>query len=182
MSQHEEILIRAAKTGDAPEIANVHLNSWREAYKGLLPQKFLDQLPLTFKRRMNWWEKIISNPDEFVLLVAEDKVGVIGFACFQAGRDQGMEKLTEVAAIYILEKYKGQGIGFSLLSSGFKQMKDRGFKEAYCWVLEGNPTIKFYERSGATVTDQIKQDEISGQKVNELVYRWGNLEIGDDNL
>ncbi len=179
MSQDEEVRIRSAKTGDAPEIANVHLNSWREAYKGLLPQKFLDQLPLTFKKRMNWWEKVISNPSEFVLQVAEDKAGVIGFACFHAGRDQGMEALAEVEAIYILEKFKGRGIGFSLLSSGLKQMKERGFFEAYCWVLEGNPTIKFYERSGAKFTGQIKHDEISGQKVKELAYRWESLEIGD---
>ncbi|NOT80448.1 MAG: TIM44-like domain-containing protein [Bacteriovoracaceae bacterium] len=56
MIQAEEIIIRQAKEGDCAEIANVHLNSWRKACKGLLPQEFLNQLALTFKRRMNMWK------------------------------------------------------------------------------------------------------------------------------
>jgi len=55
----EKIIVRQAAGEDASEIANVHLNSWREAYQGLLPQKFLDHLPLTFRRRKNYWQKTI---------------------------------------------------------------------------------------------------------------------------
>lgn len=36
-----DIIIRKANFDDAPEIANVHLNSLREAYRGLLPQEYL---------------------------------------------------------------------------------------------------------------------------------------------
>ncbi|MEZ4741946.1 MAG: hypothetical protein R3B45_05785 [Bdellovibrionota bacterium] len=38
------MLIRKARIEDAAEIANVHINSWREAYRGLLPESFLDFL------------------------------------------------------------------------------------------------------------------------------------------
>jgi len=166
VNQAEETLIRPAREGDGPEIANVHVNSWRDAYKDLLPQDFLDKLPLDFRRRMSWWQKVISEPDNFILRVAENKKGIIGFACFQAGRDQGMESLAEVGAIYVFERFKGRKIGFSLLSSGFKQMKERG------------STIKFYERSGAVFSGQTKDDEIGGQKVRELAYRWDSLDFG----
>ncbi|NOT80449.1 MAG: GNAT family N-acetyltransferase [Bacteriovoracaceae bacterium] len=131
----------------------------------------MDQLPLTFKRRMNMWKRVISEVNE-VLQVAEDKSGIIGFATFSKGRDVGSENMAEVGAIYLLEKYKGKGIGYSLLSSGFKRMKEQGFKEAYCWVLEGNTTIKFYERSGAKFTGKTKEAEIGGKKVLELAYQW----------
>jgi ribosomal protein S18 acetylase RimI-like enzyme len=176
--QAEETLIRPAREGDGPGIANVHISSWRDAYKGLLPQDFLDKLPLDCGRRMGWWQKVISEPDNFVLRVAESKKEIIGFACFQAGRDQGMESLAEMGAIYVFERFKGRKIGFSLLSSGFKQMKERGFRQGYCWVLEGNPTIKFYERSGAVFSGQTKDDEIGGQVVRELAYRWDSLDFG----
>lgn len=102
---------------------------------------------------MKWWQKVISEPSKFILQVAE------------------------LGAIYILEKYKGRGIGFSLLSSGFKQMKERGFTEAYCWVLEGNPTTQFYERTGAAFRGKIKEVEIGVQKVKELAYHWDTLDI-----
>ena len=56
-----DVIIRESKFEDAPEIASVHLNSWRETYTGLLPQEFIDELPLTFKRRMLRWQKIKCN-------------------------------------------------------------------------------------------------------------------------
>jgi ribosomal protein S18 acetylase RimI-like enzyme len=173
----DEIQIRSARLGDEAEIANVHLNSWREAYRGLLPQTFLDSLPLTFKRRMNWWHKITNEPQDYVLRVAEAKSGIVGFACFGLSRDSSMEKFAEVQAIYLLEKYKGKGIGFILLSSGFGEMIERGFTSAYCWVLADNPTIKFYERCGAVFSGQTKNDEIGGKKVTELAYTWSDLKV-----
>lgn len=45
------IKIRKATEEDAAEIANVHINSWREAYKGLLEEDFLNDRPLQFKNR-----------------------------------------------------------------------------------------------------------------------------------
>lgn len=181
MTTPKAIIIRSAKPGDESEVANVHLNSWREAYKGLLPQDYLDQLPLTFKRRQSVWQKIIADPDKYILQVAESPDGIVGFATFEAGRDPGMENLAEVSSIYLLEKYKGQGIGYALLKSGFKLMQKRGFTKAYCWVLENNPTIKFYERSGAVFNGKLKEAEIAGQQVKELAYLWDTLDINDYN-
>jgi hypothetical protein len=54
-------------------------------------------------------------------------------------------------------------------------MIERGFKKAYCWVLEGNPSIKFYESTGAVFNGQIKEDEIGGTKFNDLMYEWKDL-------
>jgi hypothetical protein len=34
--------IRPARMQDAPEIAVVHVRSWQDAYRGLLPQAYLD--------------------------------------------------------------------------------------------------------------------------------------------
>jgi hypothetical protein len=76
---------------------------------------------------------------------------------------------------------KGNGIGFSLLSAGFNKMRDLGYKKAYCWVLEGNPSIQFYERTGAAFSNQVKEADIGGQSFNELAYDWDSLNIGEYN-
>jgi GNAT superfamily N-acetyltransferase len=174
----EDVLIRHAQVGDGAEIANVHLNAWREAYRDLLPQEFLDQLPLSFKQKMNMWSSVILDPKRFVLLVAEDKNGIVGFANFAAGRAPKLEEKAQLVALYLLGRYKGNGIGYRLLSSGMKCMKERGFKDGYCWVLEGNSrAIKFYEQTGATFTGQRAQDEIGGKTFNGLRYDWPKLEF-----
>ena len=55
-------------------------------------------------------------------------------------------------------------------------MKELGYKKAYCWVLENNPTIKFYEKSGATFSGHTKYDDIGGEQFKELAYDWDSLD------
>lgn len=178
-SSYPPVRIRLAEPGDEAEIANAHLNSWREAYKDLLPSEFLNQLPLTFKRRRDYWRTVIPQREKYVFFVAEAPEGIVGFACFRQGTDQGWEKAAELGAMYLLEKYKGSGVGFNLLSAGFKIMQGRGFNRGFCWVLEGNQTIQFYERTGATFSGDTKQDSLGGKQCNELRYEWKVLNFTD---
>jgi L-amino acid N-acyltransferase YncA len=126
------------------------------------------------------WTSILANPKRWAW-VAEGQNGIVGFVLFGPPRDPNREGFIELGAIYLLASEKGNGIGFSLLSAGFNKMRDLGYKRAYCWVLENNPTIKFYERSGATFSSQTKEDEIGGKNFKELAYDWDSLNIGDYN-
>jgi ribosomal protein S18 acetylase RimI-like enzyme len=172
--QINDVIIRKAVAEDAAEIANVHLNSWREVYRNLLPQQFLDQLPLTFKRRMSMWKQAATMENR-ALYVAEEKSGIVGFSVFAPPQDKEMNEHGELGAIYLLEKFKGKKIGAALLSVGMKKLIEWKYSKAYCWVLQDNPTINFYEKSGAIFNGMEKPDEIGGQKVKELCYEWKDL-------
>jgi ribosomal protein S18 acetylase RimI-like enzyme len=169
-----DIKIREARPGDVSEIANVHVNSWRETYRGLLPPDYLSKL--NFRKKIDAWQKVICDKSKFSVFVAEDRVGVIGFATFEAARDSSWQGHGEVSSIYLLSRFKGRGIGKALLQVGMRELMKRNFHQAYCWVLEGNPTIGFYERVGATYSGVAKDDEIAGQKITELAYVWNNLD------
>jgi L-amino acid N-acyltransferase YncA len=168
-----DIKIRLARPGDVTEIANVHVNSWRESYRDLLPADYLAKL--NFRKMIDSWQRVILDRDKFTVFVAEDRVGVIGFATFEAARDVDWVGHGEVSSIYLLSRFKGRGVGLSLLQAGMKDLLRRNFNQAYCWVLEGNPTIRFYELSGATFSGVVKDDEIAGQKIKELAYVWNDL-------
>ncbi len=172
--------IRPAKSGDEDAIASVHIKSWQEAYHGLIPQNYLDALPSELENRIKMWTSILANPQRWAW-VAENANGIVGFVLFGQPRDPNREGFIELGAIYLLESEKGKGTGFSLLSAGFNKMKDLGYKKSYCWVLENNPTIKFYERSGARFSGHTKDDEIGGKQFKELAYEWDSLNIGDYN-
>lgn len=170
-------IIRVAKLGDELAIAKVHIQAWQEAYHGLIPQGYLDALPTTeLENRIKMWVSILANSQRWAW-VAENANGIVGFVLFGPPRDANREGFIELGAIYLLASEKNKGIGFSLLSAGFNKMKDLGYQKAYCWVLENNPTIKFYERTGAKFSGQTKQDEIGGKNFNELAYEWESLEL-----
>lgn len=170
-----QVIIRRAKQQDAAEIANVHLNSWKETYVNLLPEDFLEGLHLTFKSRYELWKNVTSNQDQ-ICLVAECKDhGIVGFITGGDGRDEERSHELEVYSIYLLKAYQGKKIGFGLLEQFFLEQSKRNYQQAYLWVLKDNPTIKFYEQTGACYQNIEKKDEIGGKEVSELFYSWQNL-------
>lgn len=173
---NSKVKIRTALPGDEPQIARVHIQAWQEAYVGIVPQSYLDNLPAGFEGRLTMWQQILKNPNRWAW-VAENEEGIVGFVLFGPPRDPNREDYIEVGAIYLLAAHKSKTIGFQLLSAGFSKMSDLGYKKAYCWVLENNPTIKFYERTGAKYASQIKQEDIGGKHFNELAYQWDTLDL-----
>ncbi len=175
----QKFKIRRAAIGDERQIAAVHIRSWQEAYHGLIPQTYLDELPKELDERIDNWNKILTNPKRWAW-VAEVSETIVGFVLFGPPRDQNRDNYIELGAIYLLAEKKKLGIGYALLSAGFNFMKDMGYQKAYCWVLEGNSTIRFYERSGAVFLGQTKMDDIAGQDFKELAYEWDDIK-GRDN-
>lgn len=170
-----KVTIRPARSGDEKSLAQVHIQSWQEAYKGIVPQDYLDQLPSELSERIDMWQHILINPKRWTW-VAETSYGIVGFVLFGPARDKNREGEIELGAIYLLASEKGKGIGFSLMSAGFNKMKDLGYKKAYCWVQEDNPTVMFYERSGAVPSGEIKDDEVGSMVVKDVVYQWDSLD------
>ncbi|MGZ3770717.1 MAG: hypothetical protein ACXVCP_14015 [Bdellovibrio sp.] len=73
--------IRQAIPGDEVAIAKVHIQSWQEAYKGLLPQDYLYGLPSGLEERINMWKRTLANPQRWTWVAESDQV-IVGFVLF----------------------------------------------------------------------------------------------------
>ena len=123
--------------------AYVHCTAWKEAYRGLLNQGFLDARTLEFseERALNAFRAGVST------LLAKDGDEVIGFADYGPCRDDDMQEAGEVYAIYLLGAYYSKGIGARLMNAALQDMPDSD--KVVIWVLEGNKrAIRFYEGFG----------------------------------
>ena len=83
-----EIIIRKATEGDAAGIANVHINSWRESYKNILPKEYLRELPLEFNERYELWLEVTAVKTHPVCVVEHEKFGIVGFTSGGEARDE----------------------------------------------------------------------------------------------
>ncbi len=171
------IIIRHATLEDAAEIANVHINSWREAYKDLMPQSFLDERPLNFKNRYMLWKRIATDPKNVTFVAESPEHGIVGFINGSSPRDTEYADYAEVYSLYLLKKYHGQKIGFRLLNIFFEHFKTLGANKAYLWVLKGNSTEKFYHRTGGVFNGHTKTIMIAGLEMPEHCYVWNNLDL-----
>lgn len=144
--------IRRALVDDALGIATVHVRSWQVAYKGLMPDLYLDQLDVE-RRRAGWAQDIAEAdwPRAGTLVATEGTGNVIGFAHVGPAREGDGDPIVigELAAIYLLPDVWGSGIGRRLMAAAVNVLRDAGFAEAILWVLEGNERARrFYERGG----------------------------------
>lgn len=164
-------MIRQAKIQDARAIAEVHVKSWQSAYRGLLPEEFLQSLSVD--RREQQWRSGMENPEQAILIYELEKI--VAFCSFAPTRDDDLDKtkVAELGTIYALESCWGQGIGKQLWAEAIKQMRERGFSEVMLWVLQGNDrAIKFYGRMGLSFDGKTKTETWqNGVVLNELHYR-----------
>ena len=165
-------VIRKATVDDAYGIASVHVRSWQVAYRGHMPDDFLDGLDV--EKRMNMWRALTQDSDK-IIFIAEDIEGeIVGFSALGPSRDPDAKPDTaEVSAIYIHPEKWGKGIGRTLLSTSLGEVRKREFDQLTLWVLEANQRARsFYDSFGFTQDGAIKDDDQwKDFAVREVRYR-----------
>jgi L-amino acid N-acyltransferase YncA len=168
------IVIREAHAVDAPAIARVHVESWRSAYAGLLPDTVLVQMcQHTHTAR---WARVLGQRRnrEIVLVAQAGKHGVIGFGSCGRGREKRLAHAGEIFTLYILPEFQNIGIGRQLLSRLFDAMVARGMRSAVVWVLAENPSRFFYETMrGRRVAE--RDETLWNTLLHEIAYGWDDI-------
>jgi GNAT superfamily N-acetyltransferase len=77
-------------------------------------------------------------------------------------------------AIYLLQTSQLKGIGRQLIDALATTLLARNFTNLIVWVLEQNPAIRFYEKTGAQRLES-KQIEIGGVWLSEIALGWSDL-------
>jgi len=161
------MLLRGAEPRDAHGIAVVHVRSWQEAYRGLMPQEVLDGLSIA--DREAGWARIIADPAQRShTLIVERDGEIVGWASFGAARDADAVATGELWGIYAHPDEWSTGIGRLLLDGVEQQLRAEGHERAYLWVLAGNDrAARFYERNGWVADGGTKVDERPGLVLHE---------------
>jgi ribosomal protein S18 acetylase RimI-like enzyme len=171
---HRAPIIRAASIEDAYQIAVVHVQSWQGAYRGLMPQAYLDGLEPS--QRVARWERSItqaagSTSGTFVASIGGE---LLGFVSYSPVRDLDADpsRTGEVNAIYLAPAAWGKGIGRKLMEAALERLAFAGFSEAMLWVLDSNARARrFYEAGGWSADGTHKIDERRGFPITEIRYR-----------
>ena len=144
------VSIRDAVADDARAIAEVHVRSWQAAYRGELPDDYLDGLSIDERERM--WTQAFAEPEPraAVSVATDDDGGVVGFTGVGQSRDDDAPAGTgEVRTIYLLPEWFGKGVGRDLFARANERLRELGFTRATLWVLATNErSRRFYEKAG----------------------------------
>ena len=165
------VTVRPAVAGDADAIGRVQVETWRAAYRGLMPDAAIASFDLEGRQRM-WREGLAREPRPgSATFVAELEGEVVGFASLGRSRDEEAENEGELYAIYLLPSCWDRGIGRALIERAEESMRAYGFERAILWVMEGNERGERFYRAAGWERDGRKVETFQGAEVAELRYR-----------
>lgn len=167
-----EYQIRKAVLDDAKGIANVHINSWKSTYKGIISDEFLNKMNI--ESGIERWKGRLKNPSKKyqILIVVDDQQQIIGFIDGGQNRGEKDKYDAEVYSFYLLEEVQKQKIGSEMLRRFAEELRSNGFFNMIVWVLKDNPARIFYEKMGGKYLEAKCLEELS---VEEVSYGWKDI-------
>ncbi len=167
------IQIRAAHQTDLPAMAKVRVDTWRAAYRGIVPDDFLAHM--SYQTTAERWQKAFWEDREpgVEAFVAESESGeIVGIAVCGPQRGDVPDYQGGIYILYVLPGYQKDGIGRRLVAACVQHLVQRmGAETMLIWVLAENPSRRFYERLGGRVVCE-KTMEIGGKLLVEVGYGW----------
>lgn len=168
------VRIREMVLSDCERVAEIRVRGWQSAYRGLMPEAYLDALSVAedaARRR----ERFGRGGGAIVNLVAERNGEVVGWACHGPYRDDEARGdgvgAAELYAIYVDPERVGTGVGRALLTESIARCTDAGHERLLLWVLEGNTRARrFYAQAGFGPDGGEEPFDVDGVVVPEVRY------------
>lgn len=146
---------------DCKEVAELYVAAWREGYKGLLPQKYLDGLTP---------DKINCVIDEGSF-VALDGERIAAHCHARAANEPEWRGWGEIHTMYTHPDYWRMGYGTAVFKRAEEWLYELGFDSVYLYVLEGNERAeRFYKAQGFFPNGGTLCCEIAGIVVTDNRY------------
>ncbi|GJH18199.1 GNAT family N-acetyltransferase [Caballeronia novacaledonica] len=162
-----KITLRAATVDDTALIASMHTRSWASAYRGILPDTYLDR-DLQGERVAHWNTRMKDvAAGAASVFIAEHEGEPVGFICLVEPDETGS---VLVDNLHAMPGHRGLGTGTVMLDEAARWARSRGARQLYLSVLEQNAAaIGFYESRGWKCAER-EADHAGGIDVFSLRY------------
>lgn len=172
--------VRPARPEDAGEIARIQLETWRVAYRRVLPKRALDRLDEAWMARQ-WTEAIEAPPSarHRVLVAIEqgEQSYTVGFAAagpadehaLAPGEDDLGQGVAAVTDLLVEPRWGRRGHGSRLLAACVDLWREDGLTTAVAWAYDGDPaTRKFLGSAGWDPDGATRALDVDDQLIPQL--------------
>src|ERR1700674_1451447 len=162
------VIIRPAELADARKVAELHIATWKEAYRGIVPDEYLQSLSVE-KRESAWRESLEKKLSE-LWVASENTSELAGWVSFGNCRDSDKPaSVGELWAIYVSPRYWSCGVGRALWLTAQNRRMELGFKEVTVWCLAGNGrSERFFRTAGFVPTNATTKAKFADVILDEI--------------
>ncbi|GAA1272120.1 GNAT family N-acetyltransferase [Saccharothrix xinjiangensis] len=166
--------VRTATPDDVAEIARVHRDTWRTAYRDLLPEEVLTGLDVA--ETAPAWAEAVSNGQ---VLVAEEGRWLVGFCVAgpapaeEVARADGSlpadAAATALVTVLVEPRWGRRGHGGRLLAAAAGRLREAGAARGVAWVPEADrSSTAFYGKAGWSPDGTVRTLDAGGRPLREI--------------
>ena len=132
-------MIRKATEADVRQIAEILVEDWKRAYKGIMDSAYLDAMsveqryPIELRRYQKY-------------MVAADGQEILGYAWNEMMAEESAD--CEIVALYVRYDRRKSGIGRMLFQNAMDSFQTAGKKTMIVWCLKENHSKKVLREYG----------------------------------
>ena len=181
-SESGSTFVRAARTSDAPELARIQVESWRQELAGLVPDDVLEQLT-SDEAIAEWetrWREAVTNPptSRHRVFVSVTPSGAAGFASAGPATDPDKWPATDgqLLELRVRPAQADAGHASRLLHAVADTLAEDGFRTLSTWALEADNDYRDFLAAAGLEPDGARGELDMGKPL--VVMRYLSL-IGD---
>ncbi len=144
-----DMKIEKAQIEDSRNIVEINIKEWKNTYKGIFPDKYLENLSEKEEESM---KKCKNKINEYIVCKINDQV--VGFLRFGKNKKGYNDNYAEIYALYIDKDYQRKGIGTALINFAFENLK-LNYKYVLISTLVQNDANLFYKKIGGKLIDKV---------------------------
>jgi GNAT superfamily N-acetyltransferase len=166
-----------ASSQDAESVARLQAQSWRNTYRGMLPDEFLDRHVVA--DRLECWTARFASfaADRALVLKAVSDGTLLGYVCVLL--DEEPEWGARLDNLHVTPESKGTGVGYALFQAAREWIARVSPGTAmHLWCVESNHVARrFYDRQGGAIVEAASRSFAGQPAVPELRYWWAPLTL-----
>jgi GNAT superfamily N-acetyltransferase len=160
------VTVRAITSADVSIIASMHTQSWRDAYRGILADAYLDG-PIDAERLATWTDRLHRADSHAFGAIAERGDECVGFVYAYPGHHSDWGTLID--NLHVLPAARRTGLGRLLLHTVAEATAGR----LHLWVFEANQRARaFYARLGGQEMEHALKPAPDGGTYPEWRVSW----------
>ncbi|RPJ70612.1 MAG: GNAT family N-acetyltransferase [Desulfobacteraceae bacterium] len=169
--------LRTATPLDADTIARLQIENWRDAYRGFLPDWYLDGA-IEEERRQLWKSRLsgIAHERQHVV-IAETSGNAAGFTCVLLDKEPQWGACLD--NLHVLPDFRRLGIGRALFSQAARWVLAAAPDlPIHLWVFEANSMARgFYTSLGGALIEVRQREILLGIVVSSCLYLWEHPDL-----
>ncbi|MEV8436535.1 GNAT family N-acetyltransferase [Actinosynnema sp. NPDC051121] len=166
--------VRTAQPDDVAEIARIHRDTWRTAYRELVPAEVLEAIDV--EQTSPAWAEAVAHGQVFVAAEGAWTVGfcVAGIApedevAHADGAVPEDAATTALVNVLVEPRWGRRGHGGRLLATAARHLREAGATRGVAWVPEADKaSIGFYGKADWTADGTVRTLDAGGRPLREI--------------